>query len=308
MHVFHPLDRVPDSHRGGAVAIGNFDGVHLGHRALIAAADAAGVDGPTGVLTFEPHPRTLFRPDEPPFRLTTLDTKLDMLSRTGAAFVAIADFNRDFADLSATAFIERVLVEALVAKHVVVGADFRFGRQRAGDIPQLEAAGRTFGFGVTALDQVGDEEGVFSSTRVRQLVAAGAVAEAAELLGQPWEIAATVEEGDKRGRTIGFPTANMRLGPLVEPRNGVYAVRVRIGGTDGPEIAGVANYGRRPTVNDRGALLEVHLFDTDRALYGETLWVSFIDFIRAEKKFDGLDQLKAQIAADCETARRVLSR
>lgn len=314
MDVFNPFDRLPESHRGGAVAIGNFDGVHAGHLQLVQTAKtlATAPDclGPAGVLSFEPHPRSLFRPGDPAFRLTSLATKTAALKRAGASFAAVAAFDRAFADLSAEAFIDKVLVEGLGAQHVVVGADFRFGRQRAGDIPALEQAGRDKGFSVTALDQIGDDEGVYSSSRIRQHIQTGDIRSATVLLGRPWEIASVVEQGDQRGRTIGFPTANLRLGDLIEPVKGVYAVRVRVGAADGVGISksydGVANFGRRPTVNDRGSLLEVHLFDASLDLYGQTLWVSFVDFLRGERKFDGLDELKAQIGADCDRARAIL--
>ncbi len=300
-------DPVPAGWRGGVAAIGNFDGVHKGHQALVAACvAAAGALGGGGggraalVVTFEPHPRALFRPDSAPFLLTTLNEKARLLAGLGIQGVAAVTFDRALTQMSADEFARRILMARLALSHVVVGADFRFGHDRGGDPDSL----RALGLQVTVVPAVVDETGhPYSSTRARQHLVEGRPRAAAAILGRPWAVEAVVEEGDRRGRTIGFPTANLRLGRLIAPARGVYAVRCT---WDGGAADGVANFGRRPTVNDRGDLLEVHLFDVAPDLYGRPLRVELIEFLRPERRFDGLAALQAQIARDCAGAREIL--
>lgn len=305
IEVFHSLADTPGARRGGAVAIGNFDGVHKGHTAVIQAAAAAararGVG--LGVLTFEPHPRSVLRPDDAPFRLSDWRGKARALEALGVDFMAISPFSQEFAAQTADDFVTTALVEALGVVHVAVGEDFRFGKGRKGDTPFLIEAGAANGFGVTSVPAMAGPDGVvFSSSTIRAALADGDIGRAAELMGRPWEIEGLVVKGDQRGRTIGFPTLNVYLGDLVRPALGVYTVKARF--EDDPDwISGVANLGRRPTVGGEDERLETHLFDFDRDVYDKRVRVQLLRFIRPEKKFDSFDALKAQIAADAETAR-----
>lgn len=303
--------------RGSAVAVGNFDGIHLGHQAVIGHALAAArqLGAPSAVLTFEPHPRQMFRPDDPPFRLTPLRPKTHALEALGLDILFVLHFDRALANHTAEEFVREVLVAGLGARHVVVGSDFAFGKGRAGNVALLEAMAPEGGFALTAVPPVVAPDGQpYSSTRIRDHLRAGRPAEAAKLLGRDWVLEGRVEPGDERGRTIGFPTANLALDDYVRPAHGVYAVRAgvdRVGPDGHPRTEwhdAVANLGVRPTVDGRTELLEVHILDFDGDLYGHNLRVAFIDRVRAEKKFDGLDALKAQIARDCEQARGLLAR
>lgn len=303
--VFDDWRAMPPEWKGGVVALGNFDGVHRGHQALLAQAQkpAGALGAPLLALTFEPHPRGFFVPDTGPFRLTLAPAKTRLLAEHGVQAVLAQHFDAAFAALPAEAFVGDVLLRGLGARHVVCGYDFTFGARRSGNVERLRAEGKARGFGVTVLDPVMREGEIYSSTRIREALRAGMVSEAAQLLGHPWEIEGTVELGDQRGRTIGFPTANVDLGQHLRPRFGVYAVRALV---DGVWRDGVANLGRRPTFGKLKENFEVHLFDFAGDLYGKTLRVTMVDFIRPEMKFEGLDQLKAQIAADGEAARRIL--
>jgi riboflavin kinase / FMN adenylyltransferase len=303
--VFDDWRAMPPEWKGGVVALGNFDGVHRGHQALLAQAQkpAGALGAPLLALTFEPHPRGFFVPDTGPFRLTLAPAKTRLLAEHGVQAVLAQHFDAAFAALPAEAFVGDVLLKGLGARHVVCGYDFTFGARRSGNVERLRAEGKARGFGVTVLDPVMREGEIYSSTRIREALRAGMVSEAAQLLGHPWEIEGTVELGDQRGRTIGFPTANVDLGQHLRPRFGVYAVRALV---DGVWRDGVANLGRRPTFGKLKENFEVHLFDFAGDLYGKTLRVTMVDFIRPEMKFEGLDQIKAQIAADGEAARRIL--
>ena len=315
MAIFRHTKDLPAAARGAVVVIGNFDGVHRGHQMLLADArrQADALGAPLAVLTFEPHPRSVFLPDQPPFRLTSLRAKAHALQEAGVDDLFVLHFDRAFATKSAEVFVEEILVADLGARHVVVGWDFCFGNKRAGNAALLKSMGAQHGFGVTAVEPVMTSEGeIYSSSIIREHLRAGRPAKAAQLLGRPWEAEGRVEHGDQRGRTIGFPTANLLLGDFLCPALGVYAV---LAGRDpGVEHGGetqwlpaVANLGRRPTVDGEDVRLEVHFFDFDGDLYGETLRVRLIDFLRPEKKFDGLDALKAQIALDCGQAREILA-
>jgi riboflavin kinase/FMN adenylyltransferase len=301
---------VPAAWRGGVVALGNFDGVHRGHQALLARAAALAEGAGTHVvaLTFEPHPRAFFVPDTGPFRLTLLPAKARLLAEHGAGFILAQRFDAAFAALPAEAFARDVLIGALGAGHVVCGYDFTFGARRGGNAERLREFGAALGFGVEVIDPVMREGEIYSSTGIREALRLGMVDEAAELLGRPWEIEGVVEQGDRRGRTIGFPTANVALGAHLRPRFGVYAVRAGL--EAGGQLVwrdGVANLGRRPTVGKLVENFEVHVFDFDGDLYGRALRAQFIDFIRPEMKFAGLDALQAQIAADAAAARKILA-
>lgn len=307
MHHFHGLDPLPQDLRGAAVALGNFDGVHFGHRAILAAARAAG--GLLGVVTFEPHPRNVLRPVDRPFRLTSPAGKAQALADLGVDLLVEMPFNREFAALPPDEFVRYVLVEVVGARHVVIGFDFRFGAQRAGTSDTMRALGERYGFGVTVVDEVHAPDGTtFSSTAIRAHLRQGRPREAAQMLGRWWEIDGVVATGHQRGRTIGFPTANLTLGELLEPALGVYAVRCSIG--EGDDLVwhdAIANLGRRPTVDGETLLLETHVFDYDGDLYGKPMRVQLLDFIRPEHKFDSFEQLRQQISKDCDTARAILA-
>lgn len=296
---------VPPKLRGASVALGNFDGVHRGHAAVIGALHAARPDAPLAVLTFEPHPRELFRPDDPPFRLTLLPAKAEALAALGVATVYVATFDRAFSSMSAEAFVAEVLHQGLGARHLACGADFAFGHRRGGDIAFLAGHAAALGIGLTIAPAFGDAEGPISSTRIRRHLQEGYPEHAAAALGRPWAIRGAVAHGDARGRTIGFPTANIALGRHLEPARGVYAVMARL--PDGTRVKGVANIGRRPTVTE-GAIsrLEAHLFDWSGDLYGAEVEVALHAFLRPEQRFDGIEALRAQIARDAEQARALL--
>lgn len=270
-----------------------------------AARTAAAKDrAPLGVLTFEPHPRRLFRPDAAPFRLTPPREKLALLRSAEVAFVVVQRFNRVFSGLSADGFVGGLLRDGLGVRHIAVGNDFCYGQGRAGNAATLKSAGDAAGFGVHIVSPaVGSDGTPYASTRVREALAAGDVERATLLLGRPFAISGRVRRGDQRGRTIGFPTANIALGPYFRPRFGVYAVRCRIGAQN---FGGVANLGERPTVGGTEARLEVHLFDCDQNLYGQRLESDLISFLRPEQKFAGLEALQAQIARDAARARLAL--
>ncbi len=310
MRIFRHYTGLPEDARGAVVALGNFDGVHRGHQAVIAEAGRIARErgAPHGVVTFEPHPRTVFRPDDPPFRLSSFRSKSRWIEPLGVDLLFMLHFDLAFASQTAEDFAQQVLGAALGVRHVVVGEDFRFGHHRIGSAETLSALGRAAGFGVTAVPPVRAEGVEISSTRIRDHLRAGRPEAAAALLGRWWEIEGRVERGDQRGRTIGFPTANVRLGDFLAPATGVYAVRAGIDEGEATEwFGGVANFGRRPTVDGRKLLLEVHLFDFAGDLYGRHLRVQFLSFLRPERKYESFEALKAQIVRDAEAARHLLA-
>ena len=312
MAVFRHTEDLPPEARGCSVAIGNFDGVHRGHRAVLAEAQAhaKALGTQAAVLTFEPHPRQVFQPEAPPFRLSSLRTKTRLLESLGMAHLFVRHFDSDFARIDADSFVTDILLGHLAARHIVIGADFRFGHKRGGDADRLRQRAAPAGVGVSALPPVHDAQGeVVSSSRIRGALRDGDPLGAAELLGRPWEVEGRVEPGAQRGRDIGFPTANLRLGAYLEPRHGIYAVRAGIDrGAATVWWDGVAYIGRRPVVAGEDVLLEVYVFDASPDLYGEHLRVRMIDFIRPDGPFESLETLKTQIVADCAAARDILAR
>jgi riboflavin kinase / FMN adenylyltransferase len=308
MQILRHYAEVPEACRGSIAAIGNFDGVHLGHQALLdAARRRAHAEGTKlAMLTFEPHPRAVFRPEDPPFRLTPFRAKAHCVESLGVDILFALHFDLEFARISAEDFVTEILVSGLGIKGAAVGWDFVFGHKRAGNAALLREMGARFGFGVTEIGPVTHEGELYSSTRIRELLAAGDPRRAAVLLGRPWEIEGHVEHGDRRGRAIGFPTANLSLGDYLRPAAGVYAVRVSIENSES-WIDGVANLGNRPTFAGTDLRLEIHLFDFAGDIYSRHLRVALIDHLRPERKFAGIDALKAQIAADCFRAREVLA-
>ena len=294
-------------HRGCVATIGNFDGVHLGHQAVFRALKekAREYDLPSTVILFEPQPMEFFHPEQAPARLTRLREKLDQIRRCGIERVLLLEFNRALAEMDAATFIDEVLVGGLGIRHLYVGDDFRFGAGRRGDYAQLLAAGRELGFTVESMDTVCHDDCRISSTRIREALLAGDLVTAEACLGRPYQVFGRVSHGHERGRTIGFPTLNIPLRRRVSPLRGVFAVQVQ--GLGEEDLPGVANLGVRPTVSggDR-PLLEVHLFDFDRQVYGAHVGVTFVQRIRDERKFDSFDQLRQQIAIDAAQARRIL--
>lgn len=308
MPVLHKeYKNLPASARGAVVAIGNFDGVHLGHQALITAALrlARQDNAPLAVMTFEPHPRAYFAPDSLPFRLTLLPEKFRLLGLLGVEHVYALAFDAALASLSAERFVQEVLREGLGARHVVVGADFAFGKGRGGTIATLEAVVRTGVFGLTVHPLAGAGEAVYSSTRIREKLAQGDVDGAAQMLGRMWEMEGVIVHGDKRGRTLGFPTANQRMEQYQRLPFGIYAVEVCIEGETRVR-GGVANFGIRPMFRINEPILETFIFDFAQDIYGKNMRVRPLRRLRAEQAFEDISGLLAQMKQDCLDARAVL--
>lgn len=297
----------PQALRGGIVALGNFDGFHLGHQAVVgrAVARARAEGRPALVATFDPHPVRHFRPDTPPFRLTTLDQRAALFAQAGAAAMVVFHFDAGLAALGAEAFVAERLVAALGVAGVVTGEDFTFGRARSGNVAVLAALGARHGFSVDTVAPVMLGAEAVSSSRIRALLQAGDPQGAARLLTRPFAIAGTVQHGDKLGRTIGYPTANIALGSYLRPAYGIYAVRARL--ADGRWLGGAANLGIRPSFDPPKELLEAYLFDFNGDLYGAPIEVQLIDYLRPEAKFETLEALVRQMDADCAEARRRLA-
>jgi riboflavin kinase / FMN adenylyltransferase len=288
------------------VAIGNFDGVHRGHRAVIAAAlaRAKALSRPAAALTFEPHPRRFFRPEEPLFRLTDESAKLRLLAATGLSGAIVLPFDAALASLSAHDFIARILLARFAVAGVAIGFDFHFGLNRAGSPDYLAAQGAKLGFAVDVVPRFEDAGRPVSSGPIRAALAAGRIAEANALLGYPWFVSAKVIHGDKRGRELGYPTANMRLGSDCALKHGIYAVRVGVGER---RYDGVASFGRRPMFDQGTVLLEAFLFDFAGDLYGEMIDVAFLEWIRPERTFDSVEDLVRRMNEDARLARAALA-
>jgi riboflavin kinase / FMN adenylyltransferase len=298
---------VPGHLKGASLAIGTFDGVHRGHRAVLDAAKAKAAEGglPMGVMVFEPYPRMFFQPQRPFFRLTGLPRKLEQFAAYGCGFTAVIPFDRALAELTAPEFVRIILAEGFGIKHASVGYNFFFGKGRGGNPGVLAQEGRRHGFGVTVVEAQGNAGELFSSTRVRELIAEGDVAAAAEILGRYWRISGIVESGAGRGKGLGFPTANVRLEEGVTLKHGIYAVRAYI---EGQTIRGAAYLGTRPTFDAGLPLLETFLFDFDGNLYGKAIEIEFVGFVREDAKFRSAETLTAQMAVDVAKAKELLAR
>ena len=315
MDLINDISHVKSVHRGSVAALGNFDGVHPGHRAVVdrAGAEAKKSGAPHAVIAFEPHPRQYFRPNDPPFRLMSLRSKARVLEALGVDVLFALPFNKALAETEAEDFVRQVLVAALGIGHVVVGADFHFGRGRGGDAQLLTDMGASEGFDVSIVDMVGgqsssDPSQAFSSTDIRAALREGNVVRAAQLLGRPWSVDGIVSRGAQRGRKIGFPTINLPMSDYLRPKFGGYVFRVDVfSGEDVQTYGGVGNVGVRPTFGKSDVVLEVHLLDFDGDIYGREVFVHFIDYLRPEIKFDGVEALIAQIEADCDLARSILA-
>jgi riboflavin kinase/FMN adenylyltransferase len=306
MDVVRGWHDVPPSLKGASLAIGNFDGVHRGHQAVLKAAkDAArGARRPAGVMVFEPHPRKFFQPQKPLFLLTPLERKLELFAAFGMEMAAVLPFDAELSTLSAEAFVRDVLVGAFGVRHAATGYDFLFGKGREGTPARLLEFGKAYDFGVTIVEAVGDSGEIFSSTRIRELLAEGNVAAAAEMLGYFWRVSGMVESGAGRGTGLGFPTANIRLDRDQALGHGIYAVHVYV---EGARHDAAAYLGTRPTFDAGPPLLEVFLFDFDGDLYRRTIEVEFIGFVRPDAKFRSGTDLAAQMQVDCATARAILA-
>lgn len=307
MERFIHADELPAHLRGGVAALGNFDGFHLGHQAVVGrAVERARAEGrPALVVTFAPHPARLFKPELPPFALTSIAQRLDLFEAFGVDATLVINFDSALAALSGEAFVAEWLAKRLGLAGAVTGEDFTYGKGRSGTTAELALLGRRHGFVAEAIAPVGDADGeIISSSRIREALKAGDPETATRLLTRPFAIQGSVEHGAKLGRTLDFPTANIALGDYLRPAYGVYAVRVAL--PDGRRFDGVANLGIRPMFEPPKELLEVYLFDFVGDLYGQQLSVELHHFLRPEWKLDGLEALKAQIARDCDTAREKL--
>jgi len=300
-------DRVNEPLRGGVIALGNFDGFHAGHQAVVGRAVRHAQDEgrPAIVATFDPHPVRFFKPDVAPFRLTTLDQRQELFAAAGADAMLVLPFDATLAGTTAEDFITELLLDRYGAAGVVTGADFVFGKGRGGNVVTLADHARRLGFFTEMVAPVDDAEEVISSSRIREALQAGDCATAARLLTRPFTVRGQVQHGDKNGRLLGFPTANLDMGQYLRPRYGIYAVTGTL--SDGRILKGAANLGIRPSFDPPKELLEPHFFDFAEDLYGQEIDVAFHAFIRPEAKFDDMDALMAQIAADCDAAKRLLA-
>lgn len=309
MRIFKTWHGLEPGARGASVAMGNFDGVHRGHQAVIDLARRhAGPDAPLGIITFEPHPREVFAPDAPPFRLMNAEARAHRMEKLGVVRLYELPFDTSLAEMSPAAFAQQVLAQGLGVSHVVVGRDFCFGKGRSGTAADLAELGQSLGFGVTVADLVSDGGEEISSTAIRQALTDGRPRDAARMLGQWHRIEGEVLHGDKRGRDLGFPTANMGLSGLHLPRFGVYAVRADV--LSGPHVGtydGAASLGVRPTFGENIPNIETFLFDFAGDLYGAEVSVALIDFLRPEMKFDSLPALIDQMDEDCTRAKEILA-
>lgn len=303
----HASEAMPEHLRGGVVALGNFDGFHLGHQAVAGEAikQAKSAGRPAIIATFDPHPVRFFMPEAPWFRLSTLEQRQRLFEEAGADAMLVFDFDASLAATTAEDFIGKLLVERLGISAVVTGEDFTFGKGRGGNINVLRELGGVYGLGSTAMGPVTDEGGIISSSRIREALQAGDCATATKLLTRPFAVEGVVQHGDKNGRLLGFPTANIDMGHYLRPRYGIYAVKGRL--PDGRVLNGAANLGIRPSFDPPKELLEPHFFDFAEDLYGQTIEVEFHAFIRGEAKFDSMDALMAQMAKDCDVARDILA-
>ena len=299
--------RIDTALRDGVIALGNFDGFHRGHQAVVGRAVRHAQDEgrPAIVATFDPHPVRFFKPDAAPFRLTTLDQRQQLFAAAGADAMLVLPFDAALAGTTAEEFISGLLLDRYGAAGVVTGADFTFGKGRGGDVVTLADHARRLGFFTEMVSPIGDADEVISSSRIREALQAGDCATAARLLTRPFTVRGTVQHGDKNGRLLGFPTANIDMGHYLRPHYGIYAVTGRL--PDGRVLKGAANLGIRPSFDPPKELLEPHFFDFAEDLYGQEIDVAFHAFLRPEAKFDGMDALMAQIAADCDQARKLLA-
>lgn len=306
MLIIRDKSLIPESCFGSVAALGNFDGLHLGHRKVIDEAVSLARDSgkTSSVVTFEPHPRRVFRPELPPLRIIPFAEKAHILKHSGLDFIRVIRFTRSFSETTAEKFVKDILLGQLKVSHVITGDDFIFGHNREGNVDYLKDMSERAGFLYTVCPQVTSGNERCSSTRIRNLLSNGSVEDVSSLLGRQYSISGIVRSGDKRGRQIGFPTANILPGRIFTPVNGVYAVKVKI---RDEMVDGVANIGVRPTFGGDRLQLEVHMFNWQEDIYNEHMETVFIKHIRNEQKFDGIEALKKQISEDCSQAQRMLN-
>ena len=301
MEIFRNSTKDLENARGGVFALGNFDGVHLGHKEIIAKATSIGQKKniPSGVLIFQPHPRKFFRPGDENFIISDIKTRSSLLENCNLDFLGILDFNKEMSNLTPFEFVDKIINQAINVSHLIVGYNFKFGKDRSGDVKVLTDICKKLKIDLSIIDKVEEDNYIFSSSSVRECLRKGDLKAAKKILGDYWVVKGEVIKGDQRGRQIGFPTANISMEGWIEPLFGVYAVNINV---DGLFYRGVANLGVRPTFGKSSPILEVHLFDYSGDLYGKDIIISFIDFIRKEKKFDGIESLKKQIEIDSAKA------
>jgi len=306
MQVFHGIETVQRKFKNPAITIGNFDGVHKGHQALFQRVKqlAEELNGESVVVTFDPHPLEVLFPKKAPSFITSHRHKLDLIASCGIDATIVIPFDHKFSQMSAREFVEAVLVEKIGARAIVVGHDYRFGHSREGDIAFLKQLGEQYGFKVETVSGLRVNDTVVSSTAIRQMITSGNIREANRLLGRSFEVSGTVIPGRKRGVSLGFPTANIRMPAITPPRTGVYVVQAEV---DGKTYGGAANLGYNPTFGDTDLSLEAHLFDFDRDIYGKPITIRFIDRLRDELRFSSPDELAAQIKKDVNTAKKILA-
>lgn len=304
MQIINDYNKRPDAANRSVIALGNFDGVHKGHAKLINTTVNIARENniPSAVMTFEPHPINVFKPEIKNYRLTDKKQKASLLEGLGIDYLYAVNFNKEFAAITAEDFIEKILLEKLQASHIVTGYDFIFGHNKGGNADMLERYSKTHGFGYTKVAAVGDEQR-FSSTRVRSALKNGDLKEVSSILGKNYKLSGVVVKGENRGKSMGFPTINVDMGEYLRPKRGVYAVRVIIGG-ENEILRGVANLGVKPTFNGSEEVLEVHIFDFDRDVYGKTAEIEFLSYIREERKFQDASELVVQIKQDCIDAKK----
>lgn len=310
MKIIRHVDSLPDECRGSVIVLGNFDGFHKGHQKVIGAAGKIASEMRTtlSVLSMEPHPRMFFNPAQKEFRLNSFRTKSHLLENFGVDHFIVLPFDKSLATMEAEDFVLDVLIKQIGALHVVVGYDYCFGAGRRGGVNVLGWLSMQEQFGLTVVEKVMEDDHIYSSSNIRDTLETGDVRKVADRLGHWWHVEGHVRKGDQRGRTINFPTANLFLDGYIEPKYGVYAVRVIIEEGDNKGIwNAVANVGRRPTFDKKDVLLESYIFDFDHDIYEQPIKVEFVDFIRPEMKFDGLESLKNQIEKDCLRARETLA-
>ncbi|MCE3232046.1 MAG: bifunctional riboflavin kinase/FAD synthetase [Rickettsiaceae bacterium] len=308
MQIIKLSANIPSTAKGTSVTLGNFDGIHKGHQAIIKETMdiAKRLNTPAAVMTFEPHPVSVFKPDLPNFRLTTLEQKAALLEEMGIDFLFVVDFNKEFSSLSAKDFIKEILVEKLEAQQIIIGYDFIFGKNRGGNADLLQSLSSKYNYNFTQVEAIGSNDEIFSSTKIRENLKNGNLGKAKTMLGRNYSIAGFVEKGDNRGKDLGFPTINVNTGEMIRPKSGVYAVKARIL-TDNTVYKAVANIGAKPTFSGQSETLEAHIFDFSNHIYGANVEIEFIEYIRPEQKFANVEQLKAQIQQDCVRAMELLS-
>jgi riboflavin kinase/FMN adenylyltransferase len=308
MQIIYDYLNCPKEAAASVVTLGNFDGIHKGHKAIISEAGkiARAIGAPLSVMTFEPHPISVFRPGADNFRLTNLEQKTKLLQQLGSDFLFVVNFDLNFSKITADLFIKDILAKSLKVRHIVIGYDFIFGFNKEGNATLLDAYKDEFNYGFTQIQAVGDEE-IYSSTKIRKNLTNGQLQNAAHMLDRNYSVSGRVIKGDNRGHAIGFPTINLDTGFFLRPKDGVYAVKVRID-DDNNKLNAVANIGTKPTFSGKKQELEVHIFDFNQNIYGHNVEVEFIQYIRNEIKFTNVDNLVAQIKEDCKIAYNILNK